>query len=496
MKIIFCMGSFDGTGEQGAILTDLISKHLEKIGIEIISVADNKETYLTLKKLKRSCHFIPDEIINFENENLMLYLSQIEKKYDCSIEKILRGDNDYSELKREKALSIISKQFMFWERLIEKEKPDFVLGGGVRLLGLIPYEICKKNDIVFLGFDNAPFSRRSLLEPNVYGRRVLVDYYYNKELSFSQEEIEDVDNMIKNINQSRKTKKETLQYNYGPKISLLKVKFFFNRLKVWMFIERGSPYMNVWRGTKKYFMRLIRNIILKFSFYDELPKKNYFFFPLQVIDDSNFLVWNNHIDNQKMIIQALIRSLPSNMSIVVKEHPVAIGCLPLKELKEIKRLPNVKLVSPYHDSKEVIKNSVAVTTISGTSGLEALIMNKPVVSMGNAYYNFDELVFDGGNWPKLDKVLRGLVNGITKDQKIANEKLIHILRIMRKFSYKCEYWIEGLYYSNFEDNEKFKAKFEQKNIAKVGDMIIEFTKLYSENKDNVSNLKDFWRKSR
>ena len=74
--------------------------------------------------------------------------------------------------------------------------------------------------------------------------------------------------------------------------------------------------------------------------------------------------------------------------------------------ERIKALPNVRFVNPLTDTFEITKNARAIFTITGTAGLEGLIMKKPVIVLGSTYCRLCPLAIDAMNiaptqWPGL-----------------------------------------------------------------------------------------------
>ena len=55
-------------------------------------------------------------------------------------------------------------------------------------------------------------------------------------------------------------------------------------------------------------------------------------------------------------------------------------------LRRLRRRPNVRLVQPYASTHELIRRSEAVAVISSTVGLEALLYEKPVLTLGEPFY--------------------------------------------------------------------------------------------------------------
>jgi capsule polysaccharide export protein KpsC/LpsZ len=70
----------------------------------------------------------------------------------------------------------------------------------------------------------------------------------------------------------------------------------------------------------------------------------------------------------------------------VKEHPMSIGRNPLVMLARLRRIPNVRLVPPHTSSHQLVDASDGVVVISSTVGLEALLYQKPVLTLGRPFY--------------------------------------------------------------------------------------------------------------
>ena len=123
--------------------------------------------------------------------------------------------------------------------------------------------------------------------------------------------------------------------------------------------------------------------ILKFS----NTKEGYVFVPFQVDYDTQIIShspWVKNMDEFYYALQQIVRTLPNNITIYVKEHPASARCY--------KHLHN-------KDKRIEFKNDVAtdvlmddaelVITINSTVGLESIIKNKPVIVLGNAFYCID-----------------------------------------------------------------------------------------------------------
>ena len=55
--------------------------------------------------------------------------------------------------------------------------------------------------------------------------------------------------------------------------------------------------------------------------------------------------------------------------------------------KELKKIPNVKLINPSEISFNLTKAAKIIITINGTAGWEGVLLKKPVITFGNLFFN-------------------------------------------------------------------------------------------------------------
>lgn len=122
---------------------------------------------------------------------------------------------------------------------------------------------------------------------------------------------------------------------------------------------------------------------------DELARDPYVFFPPHFEPEGALNGTEPYFTNQLYAIELLSRAVPAGMWVAVKEHPATVGNRPSWWMDAIARFPRVKLLHPYENSLEVIRRGTATATITGTAGLEAALLGKPVISLGPSYrFNF------------------------------------------------------------------------------------------------------------
>ncbi len=88
--------------------------------------------------------------------------------------------------------------------------------------------------------------------------------------------------------------------------------------------------------------------------------------------------------HQDLMIDILMKSVPKDIMIYVKAH-LRDGMSRML-FKRIRADDRTVLIDPSLNSFDLITKSVAVATITGTSGWEAFLNNKPVLMFGNYFY--------------------------------------------------------------------------------------------------------------
>lgn len=135
--------------------------------------------------------------------------------------------------------------------------------------------------------------------------------------------------------------------------------------------------------------------------YSTYPKKNskYIYFALHAQPERTSQPEGMQFADQILAIKKLSLVLPDDTKIYVKEHwaqfikwPPENSLFMYNErpdnfYEEISKINKVELIDFKHDSRHLIENSICVTTITGSVGLEALKINKPVITFGYPWYS-------------------------------------------------------------------------------------------------------------
>lgn len=149
----------------------------------------------------------------------------------------------------------------------------------------------------------------------------------------------------------------------------------------------------VWRARRK---RLLAPEAWDRFEYDQ----PYVYFPLHVQPEASTMTNAPWYLDQLFVVESLSKALPVSYRLILKEHPSMLGRRKGDFYDRLRSLPNVLLVHPVTDGSQLLKNTSLVFTISGTAGLEGLLLGKPVIALGATYWaNHCPLVMRGDRVP-------------------------------------------------------------------------------------------------
>ncbi len=114
-----------------------------------------------------------------------------------------------------------------------------------------------------------------------------------------------------------------------------------------------------------------------------LPEK-YIFCPFQVALDTRILVHSPWVKNMEHFY-AILTEVGQNLDVtfVLKQHPSCI-----KDYPNLRKIENPRIIfANYNSTESLIANSQAVITINSSVGMEAIMLGKKVITLGNAFFS-------------------------------------------------------------------------------------------------------------
>lgn len=406
----------------------------EKYDSEFYLIVNDKHSsknfYETQKivKFKKIWHY--DDYVNetFENPDIE-YLKKFEEKYKINLWSIIYTDrifldyNRFHKFSETEILSIVEYGCKFFEKIVNKVKPDFlILDSTAYHEDILLYEICKAKGVKILDVWGTRFGNKMTIshefEKFDYQE---IDEFVEKN---GNESFEDLRHYIEPYNQLQKSMFQTTV----PKTRLLKSIFKFlisidNKFYVKHFPHYGkTPFhlfiINFIDSIKRKYREsyIERNSITTMD--DKVP---FVYFPLHYQPEKSTAVMAPYYVNQLEIIRHIAKSLPIQYSLLVKEHPYMKihNWRETSFYKELISLPNVKLVNTSISNTELLKSSSLVVTITGTPGLDAAFYGKPTIIFADCEYSDLPSVY---KIRKIEELPKAILTSITKKVELSDLK--------------------------------------------------------------------------
>ncbi|MEQ8356273.1 MAG: hypothetical protein RH942_12095 [Kiloniellaceae bacterium] len=164
------------------------------------------------------------------------------------------------------------------------------------------------------------------------------------------------------------------------------------------------------------------------------PKGPFAFMPLHFDPEASTMVVSAMLTNQLSAAEAVSKSLPLGMTLMVKEHSPMIGWRPKGYYEQLSSLPGVRLASPIDSGALLARDAALTTVINGTSAMEALLFGKPAVVMGHPHFT---MVGEGLVHCSNLEELPAAVQKALASPPVPDDRLISYLAAALEGSFEC-----------------------------------------------------------
>ena len=416
------------------------------------------------------------------------YLANIEKKFDLNLwelavnERIFYKFNNFYKFDDEEILSILTQECKLFESIINEVNPDFLLiKETIQHKDHLFYEMCKKIRINILMVYLTKTINKCVISSDAhkFDTKIIFDSIPSSNRSFT-----DLQKYLKNSNLLGKFK--NLQKNFlNSKILRLKAALdfmiFYNNSNVethytYFGRKKLQVLLNELRSS---FRKRSRRKFIDKIFLKEIPKNEKFvYFPLQVDQERNLLLAAPFLTEQLEVIRHIVKSLPVNYKLYVKEHIAQElrNWRDISEYEEILKIPNVRLFHPTLSSEEFYQKSSLLITVGGSTGLEATFYGTPSLIFADLDYSILPSIYKLDSLSELSEAISSHI-----DEKVEPIYLDKYLQFVEKNSFDFD-WLGFLvkqydfffYGGQFIDVEIAESKMKQ-FLDEHEDMLLNIT---------------------
>ncbi|MBD3249387.1 hypothetical protein GF336_05055 [Candidatus Woesearchaeota archaeon] len=333
-----------------------------------------------------------------------------EKWLGVSFNSILYSEHLYFHIgkfkPKKKDKKKIVRHIRFFRKFLEKNKIDFcTIGYPAEVTDIVFYYVVKKMRIEyydsFMPFTLSEDTRYVCIKDGVPLQL--------EDIKERKKERDDIYESIKDLLLSRNVFLSEVQ-----NLSKLNLGFSFNTLKhkfkqlieIIKNINPNESQFNIIEMTLIYLKEWLNSRMTKRLLEQPKQKENYFYFPLHRKRDSA-ITFKAPIEtrDQLKLIRKISKFLPQDIKLYVKGHPHYLGSdFTRNELKCLKRLKNVRVIDYNANNMDLIRNSMGIITINSTTGYEAIVLEKPLITFGNEYYTKRKGVCIQASINKLDEL--------------------------------------------------------------------------------------------
>jgi len=381
----------------------IVKELKEKINCELFAGIDDnnfsKEFYSNQKIVNfKKIFFYGDYIKNKFEEVDLKYLEEFEKKYKINLWNLIYSDrtlhnyNQYYKFSKEESLAIIQFSCRFLEKMLEEINPDcIIMDLSAFHQDVILESICKIKKIRIMCLSQPRFRYTAMIsqEPDAIDSDDIKSHDELNGLRTFEEVLEHIKGY------SKQQKIFFKKYNISLKTRISAGSRFLSSTKNSDYIKYypnyGKTNLRIIQNQMKFLIkRIYRTDYLKRICEKSIPEnKKFIYFPLHYQPERSTLIQAPYWVNQLEVIRNISKSIPIEYVLCVKEHPLmnSLGWRNTDYYKQIKELPNVKLIHHSLSNEEVIKHASLIITITGTAGLEAVFYQKPAIIFGKTIYS-------------------------------------------------------------------------------------------------------------
>ena len=300
----------------------------------------------------------------------------------------------YKKENSKRQLKVIHTLYKLYKDFLINNRPDYLVFPDIETVnGVLLLNICKELDIEVM--------------VTVHTRQIDTSFFaqdYRESLpiyfgEFNSQDIERAKSFILNPiekaiigNQRPEQKIEIKPYANIFKRLINSIQSYFRYERQGIFDT--NLYLRIRLNFEKYF-EIYRELLFNYyqiNFFDIKSKNDkipnrYILFLLQVTPESSINTYSQYFIEQERAIDLIRLNMPTELTLLVKEHPAMRGMRNSKWYKKMRKKSGISLVSHTVDTMNLVQKSHLVATITGSVGLECYHINKPVMMFGQTFFS-------------------------------------------------------------------------------------------------------------
>jgi len=414
--------------ENNHIFFSRLGNHLKKRGYRVCFALESRVNnfFFGSQKITENVYFFTDFISDCSD------LDEIPSEYsDINFWELFFPDFDRFEnfkinLNKNHSYfqSIAISRLKFFKTIYFKENIDAVIFEPISSsINHFAYIVAKKMGVNYLGLVPSRIPNRYEIHSGLGSMKESVQKNYNQlknnAFQVSANEATDIKRYLASLESA--SPDYMIHFDHRPNSPVKKyfrlknIKNIFNDIRYLLSdceknypFEVGNPLIYSFRMFERTLKRYLKSKAAHKYYKDINDGEKFFLYPLHFHPESSTSILARHYVDEYVVIKNIAFNLPFDSILYVKDHPSGASYPPLEFYKKVANIPNVKIVTPHYNTKELIKKSSGIITLTSTVGYEAILLGKPVVVIGDVFYDFYPACIKINSWKDLFPVLKDI----------------------------------------------------------------------------------------
>lgn len=349
---------------------------------------------------------------NHVNDIDMDNLKHLENVCKISLWKIIYSDRFSEKYSYKDKLKYTYTHMKLFSYIYSEYDIDIFVSETISFLSsYMAYLVGKLYDVQYIGYENARINNRVFITNRSHSSPNTLVENYSKWTSESNLDFERIflndfknEKLIPSYMSLAGGKMHTpLRYVLGAIINLI-VRRNVNKYD---YITKYLAYEAISNFKKEIIFAIMHKQI---EFCQPDYNEKYILFPLHFQPEATTLTFATYFLDQLQVIEALSKSIPIDHVLYVKEHYAQLGSRNINFYKKLKQYKNVKLIDPFIHSHELIQNSSIVVTLTSTTGWETILYGKPLIVMGDIFYEIYKHANKVTDFTSLPTIIQKIIN--------------------------------------------------------------------------------------
>ncbi len=406
-----------------------------------------------------------DSLDNETKSHLIREIAECEKRCDLTVNAALMMDRFLAERPRKDVNDFAVRYYRDMKRFLVENKITHVFAEPTNFNDLLLYLLSRELGIAYISprdmryppkrltFFDGYLQKRILPVHNggarVNGREILESfasrrprpYYFDK------------------LNRRRVV--------YPGKIA----RAAYRRLRLRRVVSgRSLTHYDAWGRTKLTVRRAVNSFYMRhLCRYDDLDDiaGRIAFYGLHVQPENSIDVLGSYVSDQLKLIKDIRRSLPFDTTLVVKEHPNFLGMKKPGFFRDLRKIPNVRLIRHDVPTFDLYDRIDLVLTVSGTTAYEAGMLGIPAITFSPMFFGGLSSVRYCRSVTELKNLAADLMDNFSRD----DDADCRFMESLLENSHDA-YWTDPLFDRNVLDPENieklagaFTALFESWSLS-------------------------------